>query len=177
MISPRIHQPSAGQVPALRSEPSVEWATGMVMALTPCGAREARLVLAAAAESAAVPVADLAAALHAGSAGEAVPRRWERAVRRAVEALRTSGRCAEGGRGVGLLPSVARTEEALSRFRACREMLAAAPGDAAARAAMDDAAYTLCVLMGRTSVHEALAAAGAHLAPGRRDLASGPVRS
>ncbi|WP_200904343.1 DUF5133 domain-containing protein [Streptomyces yangpuensis] len=137
---------------------------GMVMTLAPCGAREARLVLAAAAELVHVQVADFAAAVVAGAHGEPVPARWERALRRAVEALRSPLPGTEGGRGVGLLPSRARTEDALALFRASRERLAAAPGDATARSAMDDAAYTLCVLMGRSTVHEAVAAAERHLA-------------
>ncbi|WP_234330947.1 DUF5133 domain-containing protein [Streptomyces sp. NRRL F-4474] len=148
----------------LRGAATVEWATGMVMALAPCAAREARLVLAAAAELARVPVADFAAAVAAGARGEPVPARWERALRRAVEALRSPRSGPEGGRGVGLLPSRARTEEVLARFRAARDRLAQAPGDGAARGAMDDVAYTLCVLMGRSTVHEAVLAAERHLA-------------
>ncbi|MFJ9591632.1 DUF5133 domain-containing protein [Streptomyces virginiae] len=145
----------------------MEWATGTVMALTPCGAREARLVLAAAAELAQVPVADFAAAVVAGAQGEPVPARWNRALRRAVGALLGPRPAAEGGRevrGVGLLPSRARTGEVLARFRASRERLAAAPGDGTARSAMDDDAYTLCVLMGRSTLHEAVMAAELHLA-------------
>ncbi|WKV70372.1 DUF5133 domain-containing protein [Streptomyces sp. PCS3-D2] len=136
----------------------------MVMALAPCGAREARFALAAAAERARVPVADLAAAVVAGSLGDPVPARWDRALRRAVEALRSARPGAEGDRGVGLLPSRTRTEDVLARFRAARERLAGAPGDAVARGAMDDMAYTLCVLMGRSTVHEAVLAAERHLA-------------
>ncbi len=169
MTSQIIHQSSEGHVPVLRGERAVEWATGMVMALTPCGTREARLVLAAAAELAQVPVADFAAAVVAGAHGEPVPARWDRALRRAVGALLgpRPGLGPEGGRGVrgvGLLPSRARTGEVLARFRASRERLAAAPGDGAARSAMDDDAYTLCVLMGRSTLHEAVMAAELHLA-------------
>ncbi|WP_234327727.1 DUF5133 domain-containing protein [Streptomyces sp. NRRL F-2664] len=148
----------------------MEWATGMVMALVPCGAREARLVLAAAAELAQAPVADFAAAVVAGGHGQPVPARWRRALRRAVAALLAPRPGPDGGpgvrdaRGVGLLPSRTRTEEVLIRFRTCRERLAAAPGDGAARSAMDDIAYTLCVLMGRSTVHEAVLAAELHLA-------------
>ncbi|MFD6229205.1 DUF5133 domain-containing protein [Streptomyces sp. NPDC060232] len=139
----------------------------MVMATAPCGTREARLVLAAAAERAQVPVADFAAAVVAGAHGEPVPARWDRALRRAVEALLCPRPGQEGGRGVrgvGLLPSRARTGEVLARFRVSRERLAAAPGDGTARRAMDDVAYTLCVLMGRSTVHEAVLAAELHLA-------------
>ncbi|MEU6312831.1 DUF5133 domain-containing protein [Streptomyces sp. NPDC047014] len=144
------------------------------MALTPCGAREARLVLAAVAELVQAPAPDVAAALYAGARGEPVPQRWERALRRAVKALRAH----VGVRGVGLLPSRARTEEVLARFRACRELLRAAPGDAVARGAMDDAAYTLCVLMGRSTVPEAVTAAEAHLATVELcDRAAGQVAS
>ncbi|WP_234308390.1 DUF5133 domain-containing protein [Streptomyces sp. NRRL F-4428] len=167
MTSQSIHQSSVGHVPVLRAEQAVEWATGMVMALAPCGTREARLVLAAAAERVLVPPAEFAAAMVSGAYGVPVPALWERALRRAVEALLRPPPGAEAGRGVrgvGLLPSRARTREALARFRVARERLAAAPGDRAARSAMDDAAYTLCVLMGRSAVHEAVLAAELHLA-------------
>ncbi|MFD8981567.1 DUF5133 domain-containing protein [Streptomyces sp. NPDC059564] len=139
------------------------WAVGVVMVVTPCSVREAHRVLAAAAGAAHVTVEELAAAMAASWRGAAVPAGVQRALRRAVVAARTAGPCAAAARP--LVPSRARTEEALARFRSSRVRLWAAPADAEARQAMDDATYTLCVLMGRPTPHEALRAAELRLAP------------
>ncbi|MGW0749168.1 DUF5133 domain-containing protein [Streptomyces sp. NPDC002587] len=135
------------------------WAVGMLMATTPCTARDARHILAAAADLAHTTPDALAAVLVAGARGTPVPVHFERAVRRAMEAARTPAPPA--GRRIGLTPSRTRTEEVLTRLRGCQAGLAATPGDPVALWAMDDAAYTLCVLMGRASVHEAVLAAEA----------------
>ncbi|MEV7723637.1 DUF5133 domain-containing protein [Streptomyces sp. NPDC101733] len=135
------------------------------MASTPCTARDARLILAAAADLARVTDVDVAVAMATAPGGVPAPRRVARALRRAVEAARTpSAPAAPTAPRIGLLPSRARTEEVLSRLRACRARLANAPDDADALRAMDDAAYTLCVLMGRPRTHEAVLAAERHLA-------------
>ncbi|MCJ1676427.1 DUF5133 domain-containing protein [Streptomyces sp. APSN-46.1] len=146
-------------------EPTAAWAVGMVMALTPCSARDAQRVLAAAAEKSHVAVVEVAAAMVAGSRGLPVPLHVERALRHAVEAARTPHHPRPGTATarVGLTPARARTEEALSRFRASQARLSGAPAEHDARRAMDDAAYTLCVLMGRPTVHEAALAAVALL--------------
>ncbi|WP_371679993.1 DUF5133 domain-containing protein [Streptomyces sp. NBC_01276] len=135
--------------------------------MTPCPAREAHRVLAAAAAAAHIGVEGLAAAMAAAAWGVKAPKGVERALRRAVEAARTAG--AEGAGTVParpLVPSRERTQEALGRFRGCRAWLWADPADAGARRAMDDATYTLCVLMGRPTAHEALRAAELRLADG-----------
>ncbi|MGW6856988.1 DUF5133 domain-containing protein [Streptomyces xanthophaeus] len=137
-------------------------AMGMVMAATPCPARDARCILAAAAALADVSVDDLAAAMAGSAAGPPLPVHLERALRRAVEAARTSG--VPSVRPAGIRPHPARTEEALTRLQDCRARLAAAPGDPDALRAMDDAAYTLCVLVGRPVAHEAVLAAEEQLA-------------
>lgn len=67
------------------------WAVGMLMATTPCSARDALRILATAADLADVSVEDLASAMTATSCGAALPARLERALRRAVEAARTRG--------------------------------------------------------------------------------------
>ncbi|MFD6892233.1 DUF5133 domain-containing protein [Streptomyces sp. NPDC059957] len=143
--------------------PTGNWAVGMLMATTPCSARDALRVLATAADLADVPVADLAAAITAASCGTTLPARLERALRRAVEAARTRGTAA-GPRAAGLAPNPARTEEVLTRLRGCQARLAASPHDPAALRAMDDTAYTLCVLMGRATALEAITAAEEQLA-------------
>ncbi|MGR4879882.1 DUF5133 domain-containing protein [Streptomyces sp. LARHCF249] len=132
------------------------------MARTPCSAREARQILAAAAELADVAVEDMAAALAAGSRGVPVPPQVARALHRAVEAARTP-RSPSPALSVGILPSRHRTEEALRRLRDCQSRLAAAPTDPDALRAMDDVTYTLCVLMGRATAADALLAAEHHL--------------
>lgn len=154
------------------------WAVGVVMVVTPCPAREAHRVLAAAAAAAHIGVEGLAASMAAAAWGVKAPKGLERALRRAVEAARTPG---ADGAGAGaaparpLVPSRERTEEALARFRGCRAWLWADPADERARRAMDDATYTLCVLMGRPTAYEALRAAelrladGAHHAPREMD--------
>ncbi|MET9857328.1 DUF5133 domain-containing protein [Streptomyces sp. NPDC006450] len=130
--------------------------------MTPCTARDARRILAAAADLAHSTTDGLAAAMVAGTRGERVPAHVERAVRRAVEAARTPG--VPSRHPVGLMPARARTEEVLTRLRGQQARLAARPDDPAERRAMDDAAYTLCVLMGRPTVHMAVLAALEHLA-------------
>ncbi|MEU1471104.1 DUF5133 domain-containing protein [Streptomyces sp. NPDC005761] len=141
-------------------EPKAAWAVGTVMAATPCSARDARRVLGAAAKAAGVTSAEVAAVMAADARGVAMPARVERALHRAVAAARAvSPRAA----CIGLMPSRARTAEVLAEFRGCQSRLIEAPSDMRARQALDDAAYTLCVLLGRTGVHDAVLAAEQHL--------------
>ncbi|MEU2117404.1 DUF5133 domain-containing protein [Streptomyces sp. NPDC016459] len=151
-----VLQPSTTPTAAAR-------AVGVLMAATPCTTRDAKRILAAAADLARINVHDLAVAVVAGTEGTPLPARIERALRRAVEAARTSKASAPAS--VGLAPNRQRTEEVLTRLRGCRARLAAEPGDPAAARAMDDAAYTLCVLMGRPTTHDAVLAAERHLGP------------
>ncbi|MFF1512207.1 DUF5133 domain-containing protein [Streptomyces sp. NPDC058326] len=137
-------------------------AMGMLMAAAPCSAGEARRILATAADLAGVTVHDLAAAVAVGPGGTPSPVHVERALRRAVAAAHTS--TAAAALSVGLAPSRERTEEVLTRLRGCQARLAAAPEDPAAVRAMDDVAYTICVLMGRPTTHSAVLAAERHLA-------------
>ncbi|MET9604193.1 DUF5133 domain-containing protein [Streptomyces sp. NPDC006512] len=157
--------PAPGGAPGLAPAPpgAAVRAVGMVMAATPCSARDARQVLLVAAELARATVAEVAAALVAGADGEPVPASAERALRRAMEAARTV-RPVGGRVRVGPAPNRARAEEVLSRLEGCRARLSAAPGDPGAVRSMDDAVYTLCVLMGRRTAYEAVHAARRHLA-------------
>ncbi|MGW8885821.1 DUF5133 domain-containing protein [Streptomyces sp. NPDC055749] len=149
----------------LLDEPPTPWAVGMIMAMTPCSRRDAKRILTAAAEAAHIAPTAMAAAMVAGSRGVPVPAHVERALRRAVEAARNpSPSPSDAARGVALVPSRQRTEQVLSEFRRCQALLAVTPSDRSARQALDDAAYTLCVLLGRTTVHDAVDAAEQHLA-------------
>ncbi|WP_371604474.1 DUF5133 domain-containing protein [Streptomyces sp. NBC_01220] len=152
---------SAAQPPI--DEPRAAWAVGTVMAAIPCSARDAGRVLGAAARAAGVTSAELAAAMAADARGVAMPARVERALHRAVAAARALPPRAAY---VGLMPSRARTAEVLEEFRGCQSRLTDAPSDMRARQALDDAAYTLCVLLGRTGVHDAVLAAEEHLTTG-----------
>ncbi|AZM87382.1 DUF5133 domain-containing protein [Streptomyces sp. W1SF4] len=157
----------AAQAPPLAERPLGQaptelWALGLVMAATPCSAREAKQILLTAAERARITAAQAAEAMVAGSLGLPVPGRVQRALHRAVQAARTP--LPRGAfQGVGILPSRLRTEEVLTRLRGCQARLAAAPTDPGTLRAMDDVAYTLCVLMGRPTTHEAVLAAERHL--------------
>ncbi|MFF4260907.1 DUF5133 domain-containing protein [Streptomyces virginiae] len=134
-------------------------ALGMLMALTPCTAPAARGILDVAASAAGTTALEVAAALAESPRGGPLPRRVERALRMAVKAARTPA----GEPPSGLLPSRSRAQEVLACFRACQDRVQAAPGDMDARRALDDAAYTLCVLMGRRNPYQAVGAAEAYL--------------
>lgn len=146
----------------LLARPTTASAVGMLMATTPCSVRDAEQILAAAADLADVNVLDLAAAMTAGPGVGPVPVRLERALRQAVRAARTPTRT--GTPPTGIQPNRERAEEVLSRLRGCQARLLATPADPGALRAMDDAAYTLCVLMGRPTAHGAVLAAEALLA-------------
>ncbi|MFD3539002.1 DUF5133 domain-containing protein [Streptomyces sp. NPDC058662] len=143
--------------------PVTAQALGMIMALTPCTAREARTVLTAASETAGVTPMAVALALVDGSRGGVVPSGVERGLRLAIGAARVS----PASPVRGLLPCPERTADALARFRECRRRVRETPWDEGARSELDDAAYTLCVLMARRTVHEAVLAAMRHLAERR----------
>ncbi|AWZ16547.1 hypothetical protein DRB96_34965 [Streptomyces sp. ICC1] len=147
--------------PPLVAKPVTAWAIGMLMAKVPCSAREATQILQAAADMAHLSAAEIAAAVVSGARGEAAPAHVERALRRTVLVARSASPGA--ARGTGLLPSLTRTEEVLSRLHGCRARLAQAPGDPGALRAMDDAAYTPCVLLGQPRLRLAISAAEQHL--------------
>lgn len=153
--------PPAAQGAGRHPVPSTPRAIGMLMARIPCSARDARRILAAAADLADVPVDDLALAITTTPAGSLLPTRLERALRHAVEAAHTPTPASETHKQTNpaLVPNAARTEEALTRLRGCQARLATTPDDPAAIRAMDDAAYTLCILMGHATTADAITAA------------------
>lgn len=172
-MSPVAHQPpnpsavgtrrGTSSQPLLPGTATHAWAVGTLMAMTPCSAREAHRILAVAADLArTTPDAVAAAMVAARRGGTPLPAHLERAVRRAMEAAREP--VPSNSRPSGLRPARARAEEALVTLRACQARLADSPDDAEALRAMDDAAYTLCVLMDRPTVHTAVLAALEHLA-------------
>ncbi|WP_405828068.1 MULTISPECIES: DUF5133 domain-containing protein [unclassified Streptomyces] len=130
------------------------------MAMTPCSARDARVVLASAAAAVHVTATELAAAIVAAPQGVALPAPVERALRHAVESARSPVCPAPAAAApAAMLANRALTEKVLARFRACRARLGAEPESEDARREMDDVTYTLCVLMGRLRAHDAVTAA------------------
>ncbi len=103
--------------------------------------------------------------MTAATQGVATPVHVERALRHAVDCARAPESPAPAvAAPVAMRASRAGTEEVLIRFRACQARLAAEPGSEEARREMDDATYTLCVLMGRSRAHEAVLVAQDRLA-------------
>ncbi|MGW7318263.1 DUF5133 domain-containing protein [Streptomyces sp. NPDC054865] len=146
---------SAAPPAIILSDPARSWAVGMLMATLPGPARLAEQVLSAAALQAGVSEVEVAGAMVGGSQGLLVPAGIEQALHDAVRAGRRLA--AEPRRpGSVLLPTREDAERALARFFDARVRLCAAPEDAAARRAVDDAVYTLCVLMAQPSPHAAV---------------------
>lgn len=154
-LEPSPASEAAIRGPGAFDAPADGVAIGMLMALTPCTSHAARDILAAAAHAAGVTTAGMALAYADSARGVPLPTAIERALRNAVAAARSPSRSALGG----LLPGTDRTADALTRLRECQTRLRRSPGDAAVRRAMDDVAYTLCVLMARRTLHEAVTAA------------------
>ncbi|MGW7441614.1 DUF5133 domain-containing protein [Streptomyces sp. NPDC054849] len=143
--------PQAGITP----EPARSWAVGMLMATLPGPARLAEQVLSAAAARAGLTEIEVAQAMVAGSRGTPVPADIEQALDNAVRAgRRPHGESRRSG--PVLMPTREDADRALTRFFDARLRLSAAPGDHGARRAVDDAVYTLCVLMAQPSPHAAV---------------------
>ncbi|MET9465486.1 DUF5133 domain-containing protein [Streptomyces sp. NPDC006544] len=96
----------------------------------------------------------------------------EQALRRAIDQAqsRPAPVCPTASQ---LLPHPFTVRQHLSHLRAARRRTLAAPDDPAARAALDDAAYTLCVLMGQRGTYAALKAAEEHVAAHRLPASPG----
>ncbi|WP_329448268.1 DUF5133 domain-containing protein (plasmid) [Streptomyces sp. NBC_01426] len=152
--TPRLQGPGTPPAAPL-SEPARSWAVGMLMATLPGPAHLAEQVLSAAATRAGLAESEVARAMVAGSRGTPLPADIEQALDHAVQAGRRPG---TGSRRAGsfLLPTREDAERALGRFFDARVRLCAAPDDPEARRAVDDAVYTLCVLMAQPSPHAAV---------------------
>ncbi|MGW7330919.1 DUF5133 domain-containing protein [Streptomyces sp. NPDC054840] len=114
----------------------------------------AEQVLSAAATETGLPVSEVARAMVADSRGAPLPIDVEQALHHAVQAARSGS--APRVSGSYLMPNRADAERALGRFFDARLRLRAAPSDPEARRAVDDAVYTLCVLMAQPSPYAAV---------------------
>ncbi|MGW7101754.1 DUF5133 domain-containing protein [Streptomyces sp. NPDC054838] len=157
--------PSVAAATAARAQ--VERATGILMALVPCGADTARRLLTATAQETGTTVEESAGAAVALLSGQDEPTAVQQALRTAMRRARSGP---EQGAGARLLPGADVLREHVTRFRALRRELLGAPGDLVLQSRLDDATYTLCVMMGRRTPHDALKAAelriGAQPRPG-----------
>ncbi|MFD9306678.1 DUF5133 domain-containing protein [Streptomyces sp. NPDC060048] len=155
----RAERTATGTAPAglddLAARSAFSRATGVVMALVPCTADTARRILTNAAHAAAATTRDLAENLIATHAHAPADPRLEALLR--TEINRAQNPSATTPLGLRPPPQVLRKH--LNHLRAARRRTLAAPHDAAQRAELDDAAYTLCVLMGQRNAPAALLAA------------------
>ncbi|WP_244291124.1 DUF5133 domain-containing protein [Streptomyces subrutilus] len=159
VLPPARSQQEPSPQAVMLPESATSWAVGTLMATVPGSAHLAEQVLSAAATQACLPVTELAKAMVAGSRGTPLPSDVLRALDDSVQAARRQN--TEPRRsGTYLMPTRKDAERALARFFDARVRLCAAPDDQEARRAVDDAVYTLCVLMGQptpfAAVNEAL---------------------
>lgn len=134
-------------------------ATGVVMSLVPCTAETARRIILGAAQAAGVTLEVMAStgAAMQTVVGEVDPA-LEQSLRTVIGYAQVPPTPLPAGTAA-LLPSPFVLRGHLSHLRAVRRRTLTAPDDPAQRAALDDAVYTLCVLMGQRSAHGALLAA------------------
>ncbi|MGW6394153.1 DUF5133 domain-containing protein [Streptomyces sp. NPDC055103] len=66
-----------------------------------------------------------------------------------------------------LLPDTNTVDRLLRHYRTQERSVLARPCDLSARRSFEDTAYTLCVLMGERTVHEAVRAAERYVSQGR----------
>ncbi|MEU6890256.1 DUF5133 domain-containing protein [Streptomyces sp. NPDC046557] len=149
-------------------------ATGVLMAFVPCGHDTARRILPDTARRAGVGPTVAAHAVMAlrgdgEGPGPGGRRRWERVLRSLIDDTLSAPAPLSDCAGPGLLPDLAVLRRRLHHFRALRRRTFAAPNDAVLRCRLEDASYTLCVLMGRRSTHLALRAAEELLTADRLD--------
>ncbi|WP_381792328.1 DUF5133 domain-containing protein [Streptomyces niveus] len=69
-----------------------------------------------------------------------------------------------------LLPDKARLAQLLRRYRIWEQLVLQEPHNSVRRRRLDDAAYTLCVLMGHRTAHEAIRAAESYLGRSHRGV-------
>ncbi|WP_328965467.1 DUF5133 domain-containing protein [Streptomyces virginiae] len=141
-------------------------ATVILMALVPCTAATSRRIVADAARSAGAGPDEVAAAVLAMRVGEPVAPAVDEALRRVLADARTLPTPATSS-WLPPRPDVLRRH--VNHLRAARRRAVAAPDDTGVRGELEDAAYTLCILMEQRSAHAALLAAEELIAVNRLD--------
>ncbi|MGW6613261.1 DUF5133 domain-containing protein [Streptomyces erythrochromogenes] len=136
------------------------------MALVPCTAARSRRIVPDAARSAGAGPDEVAAAVLAMRVGEPMAPAVDEAPRRVLVDARPLPTPATAS-WMPPRPDVLRRH--VTRLRAARRRAVEAPDDAGVRGALENAAYTLCILMEQRSTHGALLAAEALIAVYRLD--------
>ncbi|MCJ0869741.1 DUF5133 domain-containing protein [Streptomyces sp. AP-93] len=131
-------------------------AVGVLMALVPCTAAKARRILAEVVMVTGTEVREAAEAVLAVRTGEPVAPAVESVLRHVLAQART---LPDPPAGSWSPPEPDLLRRHVNHLRAARRRALAAPGDASVRSELEEAAYTLCVLMGQRSAHGALLAA------------------
>lgn len=173
--APATVAPVAGSGPeAASATAAVDAATGVLMAFVPCGHDTARRILLDTARRSGVgPTVAAHAAMALRGDGKdpgARPSPHVGEVLRSLIDETLSAPAPPSGPGSpGLLPDPAVLRRHLHHLRTLRRRAFATPDDAALRGRLEDASYTLCVLMGRRSTHLALQAAEELLTADRLD--------
>ncbi|MGW8777809.1 DUF5133 domain-containing protein [Streptomyces sp. NPDC055796] len=135
-----------------------ERAVTVLMAVVPCGADTARRILADTARATGAGPRETAEAVLVPGGGAKPATPLGRALADAVEEARSATEPVAQPY-TRLLPDPRAVGELLKRHRGLRRRALATPGDPAVRDELDDATYTLCILMGRRNAHAALRAA------------------
>lgn len=139
-------------------------ATGVLMALVPCTAAKARRILAEVAIGAGTDVREAAEAVLAARTGEPAAPVVEDVLHSTLARARTLPAPPPGPWSP---PHPDTLRGHVNHLRAARRRAMAAPDDASVRSELEEAAYTLCVVMGQRSAHSALVAAEEMIAVNR----------
>lgn len=158
---PRPHTP-VDRVP-LSARTDTARAVGVVMSVVPCGIGTARHVLAQTGLATHGDTRLAAEAVLALIRGRDPQDPVQQALRTAVVAART----APGPEVRRIHPDSDVLRAHLARFGRLRHLALTSPSDPVVQARLDDAAYTLCVLVGSRTPHAALRAAREFLAERR----------
>ncbi|MEV6583585.1 DUF5133 domain-containing protein [Streptomyces sp. NPDC051582] len=137
---------------------TAERAVTVLMAVVPCGADAARRILADTARAAGAGLRETAGAVLVLGDGGKPPAPLGRALADAMDEARSATEPVTRPY-TWLLPDPQTIGDLLKRHRALRRRALAAPDDRAVRDELDDATYTLCVLMGTRNAHTALRSA------------------
>ncbi|WP_037835993.1 DUF5133 domain-containing protein [Streptomyces sp. NRRL S-244] len=137
---------------------AAERAVTVLMAMVPCGADTARQILGDTAWAAGTGLRETAEAVLLLGSGGKPPAPLGRALADAMDEARSATEPVTPPY-TRLLPDPQAIGELLKRHRALRRRALAAPHDPAVRDELDDATYTLCILMGQRNAYTALRSA------------------
>ncbi|MFE6845391.1 DUF5133 domain-containing protein [Streptomyces sp. NPDC057686] len=136
-----------------------EQAVTVLMAVVPCGSDTARQILADTARAAGVAPLETAEAVLALGGCRALPAALGAALKAAMDRARSATATPATQPYTRLLPDPRTIGELLKRHRGLRSRALAAPHDRTVRGELDDATYTLCILMGQRNACTALRSA------------------